>query len=147
MRAFLGDPAVSKALEKAEVPGSIAERAALAGGAPGNLIGDLSRGRSIAAARKLIDAALAPSESARHAAVMGIGGSGARGSFSDTLDAMLVIIGERMRSALHDSDEARALAASRAADAVTRAREHAGGNVNPQLITAQLLRELSASLS
>ena len=74
-------------------------------------------------------------------------GSGARGSFTDTLDAMLVLIGERMRASLHDADEARALGASRAADAVTLARERASGNVNPQLITARLLRELARSLS
>ena len=72
-------------------------------------------------------------------------GSGARGSFTDTLDAMLVLIGERMRASLHDADEARALERV-AADAVTLARERASGNVNPQLITARLLRELARSL-
>ena len=147
MRAFLADPVVSSALDESGVPRSAAERLSLAGGAPGQLFGDESRGRSIAAARKLMDAALAQNESARYAAAMSVGGSGARGSFTDTLDAMLVLIGERMRAALHDADEARALGASRAADAVTRARERAGGNVNPQLITARLLNELTASLS
>lgn len=147
MRGFLADTAISQALAKAGAPSSTSERLALAAGAPGALIGDESRVRSISAARKLMDAALSTNESARHAAVLAIGGSGARGSFSDTLDAMLVLIGERMRSALHDSDEARALAASRAADAVALARQRAGGNVNPQLITAQLLRELATSLA
>jgi len=147
MRAFLADPIVSAALDEFGAPRSAAERLSLAAGAPGQLLGDESRGRSIAAARKLIDAALAKNESARHAAAVSIGGSGARGSFTDTLDAMLVLIGERMRAALHEADEARAFGASRAADAVTRARERAGGNVNPQLITARLLRELSTSLS
>ncbi len=147
MRAFLADPVVSAALDEAGVPRSAAERIALAAGAPGQLFGDESRGRSIVAARKLMDAALASNESVRHAATLAIGSSGARGSFTDTLDAMLVLIGERMRSAIHDSDESRALAASRAADAVGRARERASGNVNPQLITAQLLHELATSLS
>ncbi len=147
MRSFLADPTVSEALDKAGAPRSAAERLSLAGGAPGELFGDEARGRAIRAARKLLDAALAPRESARHAAVLAVGASGARGAFSDTLDAMLMLVGERMRAALHDSDEARALAASRAADAVARARDQAGGNVNPQLIAARLLRELSASLS
>ena len=147
VRAFLADPLVSTALNEAGVPNSTAERVALAAGAPGRLFGDESRGRSIIAARKLIDAALASNQSVRHAATMGIGGSGARGSFTDTLDAMLVLIGERMRSALHEADDARALGASRAADAVGRARERASGNVNPQLITAQLLLELAESLA
>jgi DNA polymerase-3 subunit delta' len=147
VRAFLADPRVSAALDEAGLPKSASERVALAAGAPGRLFGDESRGRSIIAARKLIDAALSPKESQRYAATLAIGSSGARGSFTDTLDAMLVLIGERMRSALHDSDDERALAASRAADAVGRARERASGNVNPQLITAQLLRELASSLS
>ena len=147
MRAFLADPIVSSALDESGAPRSAAERLSLAAGAPGQLFGDESRGRSIAAARKLMDAALGQNESARHAAAMSVGGSGARGSFTDTLDAMLVLIGERMRAALHDADEARALGASRAADAVTRARERASGNVNPQLITARLLRELATSLA
>ncbi len=147
MRAFLADPVVSSALDESGAPRSASERLSLAAGAPGQLFGDESRGRSIAAARKLMDAALAKHESARYAAAMSVGGSGARGSFTETLDAMLVLIGERMRAALHDADEARALGASRAADAVTRARERAGGNVNPQLITARLLKELAANLS
>lgn len=147
MRAFLSDPLVSSALDESGAPRSAAERLSLAAGAPGELLGDESRGRSITAARRLMDAAIGQSEAARHAAAMSVGGSGARGSFTDTLDAMLVLIGERMRAALHDSDEARALGASRAADAVTRARERASGNVNPQLITARLLRELATSLA
>lgn len=147
MRAFLADPVVSEALDKAGAPKSTAERLSLAGGAPGQLLGDESKGRAIKAARKLLDAALAPNESARHAAVMAVGASGARGAFSDTLDAMLMLVGERMRAALHDSDEARALRASRAADALARALSQANGNVNPQLIAARLLRELSGSLS
>ena len=53
----------------------------------------------------------------------------------------------QMLQTLHESDEARALRASRAADAVARARTQADGNVNPQLIAARLLRELSASLA
>jgi DNA polymerase III subunit delta' len=147
MRSFLSDPRVSEALDKAGLPKSTAERVALASGSPGRLFGDESRGRSIVAARRLMDAALASNKSARHAATLAIGGSGARASFTDTLDAMLVLIGERMRAALHDSDDARALGASRAADAVARARERASGNVNPQLITAQLLHDLATNLS
>jgi len=116
MRSFLADPTVSEALDKAGAPRSASERLSLAGGAPGELFGDEARGRAIRAARKLLDAALAPKESARHAAVLAVGASGARGAFSDTLDAMLMLVGERMRAALHDSDEARALAASRDLD-------------------------------
>jgi DNA polymerase III subunit delta' len=147
MRAFLADPLVETALEAAGAPKAVSERLSLAAGAPGMLFGDEARARAIAAARKLLDAALAKNQSERYAAVMAVGGSGARGAFTDTLDAMLVLIGERMRAALHDSDEKRALGASRAADSVAKARTYAGGNVNPQLIAANLLRELSVHLA
>ncbi len=147
MRAFLADPQVTRALDEAGAPKSINERLSLANGSPGQLLGDEARGKAIRAARKLLDAALAPNESARHAAVMGVGASGARGAFSDVLDAMLILVAERMRAALHDADEALASRASRAVDAISLAREQAGGNVNPQLITARLLRELATSLS
>ena len=147
VRAFLSDPVVASALADTDGAKSTAEWVGIAAGAPGELFGNESKSRSIAAARKLIDAALSPRESARHAATLSIGGAGARGSYADVLDSLLVLIGERMRAALHDSDARRALGASRAADAVARAAEQADGNVNPQLITARLLRELSSNLS
>lgn len=147
LRAFLADPLAAAALDKAGAPKSAVERLSVASGAPGALLMDEARGKAIRTARRLIDAAVSPNQSARYAALMGVGSSGARGAFSDTLDAILVLIGERMRAALHESDEARALRASRAADAVARARTQADGNVNPQLIAARLLRELAASLA
>nr|MBA3405212.1 hypothetical protein [Gemmatimonadaceae bacterium] len=51
------------------------------------------------------------------------------------------------RGALHDNDERRAFAASRASDAVGRAQARASGNVNPMLIASRLLRELAKELS
>jgi hypothetical protein len=56
------------------------------------------------------------------------------------------LLGERMREALHGGDERAAAAASRAVDAALKAKQHATGNVNPQLITSRLLRELSGTL-
>ena len=147
MRSFLVDPLAAAALDKAGAPKSTVERLSIASGAPGILLADEARGKAIRAARRLIDAAVSPNESARYAALMGVGSSGARGAFSDTLDAILILVGERMRAALHESDEARALRASRAADAVARARTQADGNVNPQLIAARLLRDLASSLA
>ena len=100
----------------------------------------------MASARRLIDAATAPHASSRHAAAMGVGASGARGSFTDILDSLIIILGERMRAALHDGNNERAVAASRAADLVGQAKVRASGNVNPQLITAGLLSDLSSAL-
>jgi len=146
VREFLADPVVSAALDKTAVPKSVNERAQLAGGAPGTLFGGEARGKAMASARKLIDAATAPNASTRHAAALAVGAAGARGAFTDILDSMIIILGERMRAALHEGNNERAVAASRAADAVGQAKIKAGGNVNPQLITSGLLRDLSTAL-
>lgn len=145
VRAFLSDPLVQQTLDK-DGARPVSERVQAAGGAPGTLIGDDVRGKAMAAARKLLDAATAPHVSARHAASMTVGATGARGGFTDILDSLLVILGERMRAALHDGNEQRALAVSRASDLVGSARLRAAGNVNPQLLAASLLRGLSNAL-
>jgi len=146
VREFLADPVVSAALDKTGAPKSVNERAQLAASAPGTLFGGEAKGKAMASARKLIDAATAPLASTRYAAAMSVGAAGARGAFTDILDSLVIILGERMRAALHDGNRDRALAASRAADAVGQAKIRAGGNVNPQLITSGLLRDLSAAL-
>lgn len=146
VREFLGDPVASAALDKSGSPKSVNERAQLAAGAPGTLFGGEARGKAMASARKLIDAATAEKASVRYAAALGVGAAGARGTFTDILDSLFIILGERMRAALHDGNQDRAVAASRAADAVGQAKIRASGNVNPQLITSNLLRELSAAL-
>lgn len=145
MRAFLADPAAAGALDAAGTR-SATERIQLANGAPGNLFGDESRMRAMSAARRLVEAATSPNSSARHAAALGVGASGARGGFTEVLDSLIVILGERMRAAIHDGNEQRALAVSRMADKVGEARILATGNVNPQLLTASLLRDLSTAL-
>jgi hypothetical protein len=146
MRAFLSDETIAAALDAAGAPRSINERLQLAAGAPGALVGDDARSRAMAAARRLIDAAVAHQPSARHVAALAVGATGARGGFTDVLDSLIVILSERMRAALHDGNEKRALAVSRVSEKVGEARILATGNVNPQLITANLLRELSTAL-
>jgi DNA polymerase-3 subunit delta' len=143
MRAFLSDETIAAALDAAGAPRSINERLQLAAGA---LVGDDARSRAMAAARRLIDAAVAHQPSARHVAALAVGATGARGGFTDVLDSLIVILSERMRAALHDGNEKRALAVSRVSEKVGEARILATGNVNPQLITANLLRELSTAL-
>jgi DNA polymerase-3 subunit delta' len=146
VRAFLADPLVSSALDESTGVRSVNERVQLASGAPGSLFGDDARGKAMTAARRLLDAAAAPHASARYAAAMGVGASGARGGFTDILDSLIVILGERMRAALHDGNEQKAFAVSRASESVGRARILASSNVNPQLIMASLLRDLSSAL-
>jgi DNA polymerase-3 subunit delta' len=143
MREFLSDETVQEALDSSSSSRSINERLQLANGAPGSLLGDDVKSKAMTAARKLLDAAVANQASARHAAALAVGSSGARGAFTDVLDSLVIILGERMRAALHDGNEQRALAVSRVAEKVGEARTLATSNVNPQLITANLLREIS----
>jgi len=144
-RAFLAEPRVLEALGGNGAK-FINDKTQAAGGRPGILFGDEARDKAMATARRLLDAAAAPHASARHAAALSIGATGARGSFTDILDALLIILGERMRAALHDGNEQRAFAVSKASDLVGDARIRASGNVNPQLLAAGLLRELSEAL-
>ncbi len=146
MKDFIADPVVTVALESAGIVRSVNEQIQLAGGAPGNLFGDDARGRAMTAARKLLDAAASKQSSDRYAAALAVGASGARGGFSDVLDSLILILAERMRAALHDGNEARALAVSRAADKVGEAKILATGNVNPQLITASLMLDLQRAV-
>jgi DNA polymerase-3 subunit delta' len=74
------------------------------------------------------------------------GAAKARGAFSTSLDALTSLLHERARAALQRGNLDAARAASRALDDVEQAKERASGNVNPQLITSQLLRRLEDQL-
>jgi DNA polymerase-3 subunit delta' len=145
VRDFVSNPVVTESLgitgQKA-----VNEKVTQAAGAPGLLFGDEARSKAMAAARKILEAAASRQASQRHLATMSVGGAGARGSFTDILDALIILLGERMRAALHDGNNDRALAVSRASDLVGDARIRASGNVNPQLLVAGLMRELSSAL-
>jgi DNA polymerase-3 subunit delta' len=144
--AFLADSGVAAALDADRgLPKGAAERARLAAGAPGSLIG---RGEQVAAdeaARRLLEAATAP-RAARFRIAFAQGGARARGAYSDVLDALTALLHERARDAARRRDDRAALGAARAVDGVERAKALAAGNVNPSLVTASLLRALSASL-
>lgn len=116
---------------------------ARAQGAPGTLVGGSERGAAVAEAERLLRAALEGSRADRLRAAFGQGASKARGAYSDVLDALT----ERLHAVARDSVDrlpGRALAAARAMDAVERAKQRAAGNVSPQLVTAELLRDMTA---
>lgn len=145
VKAFLSDPAVKPALDK-ERRTTEAERLRVAAGAPGRLLSGETNARATLAARKIMDAAVGDRRWNRYAAALTQGSVSARGAFSDTLEALVELLGERARDALHREDHTAAAAAARAVDSVMRAQTRATGNVSPQLIAAKLIRELSVTL-
>ena len=95
--AFLDDPEVSKHVKV----GSRAEMVASASGAPGMLLASDDTKGAFNSARQMLDAALQPTgpqgtaERVKVAARQGV--TGARGAFSDTLDALVHLLHERAR--------------------------------------------------
>jgi DNA polymerase-3 subunit delta' len=139
---FLGDDAVRGMLNAdSDAPHGEDERMRAADGLPGALLGAAGRSEALAQARRILESRAEPIAD-RYLIAVGQGVGKARGGFSETLDAVTVLLHDRARAALGMSDEAGALAAARAIDAVERAKALAHGNVSPQLVAAALLNEL-----
>jgi DNA polymerase-3 subunit delta' len=145
VRAFVENPAVKRILDKSSRASS-AERVRAAAGAPGRLLTGEDDAKATISARKIIDAATGTRRALHYSAALSQGAAGARGSFTDTLDVLVDLLGERVRDALHRQDNGAAASASKAVDAVLRAQTYASGNVSPQVVTAKLIRELSTTL-
>jgi DNA polymerase-3 subunit delta' len=134
---------VAELLAGRGVSGDLEALVARAQGAPGALVAAGGAGAARAEAERLLRAALDGTRADRFRGAFGQGASRARGAFSDVLDALT----ERLHALTRDvvsRHPARALAAARAMDAVERAKARAAGNVSPQLVTAELLREMTA---
>lgn len=138
VRDFLADPAVSAALGSA--PSS--ELVRLAAGAPGTLIGSGDRAVALARAKALLAAAEGGVE-LRLRAAFASGSGKSRGAFSDVLDALTVLVHDRVRDAAARGDEPAARRTARLVPAIEEAKRAAEGNANPQLVTAQLLETIS----
>lgn len=142
VRAFVSDPAVESALEGEREAEALV---AAAGGAPGSLFGEAARGVSTAAARKLVSAAFDTDKSGPYEAALSQSIAGARGGFSEMLNALTTVLAERTRDALRRGDDRQARGGVRGIGAVEIAKVRADGNVNPQLLTWKLLRDLQDS--
>ena len=116
----------------------------LASGAPGRLIERESWLVAVRQATRILDAATSDDRTRQMRVALGAGAAGARGKFSDALDALTVALHDRARAAAQRGDEAVARGAARAVDAVEQAKEMASRNVSPQLLTASLLRQIAA---
>ena len=145
VRHFLSDDTVRAALDRSGVVGGVDERVALAAGAPGTLLGAGARGDAHAAALTFLAAADAGRQDQMSAA-FALGGSKARGFFSDLLDALTLLLHQRARESVARSDRRGALRAIQAVDAVERVKEMAAGNVSPQLLGATLMKQMRGNL-
>lgn len=121
-------------------------RADLLGGAPGRILNESEDAQAITVARRMLDAAAGRTPE-RFSLALTRGVSNARGAFTDSLDALTVLLSERTRAAVARDDRQSAARLAAAADLVEVAKERAAGNVNPQLITAKLVLDLSEHLS
>jgi DNA polymerase-3 subunit delta' len=140
LRAFLADPLVRNRLGDTLTPDAAVK---LAGGAPGALLSSGTHTEALEAARELLEAA-GQGRAAWSRAALSVGATGARGKFSEMLDALLLLLTEGQRGALAQQNPGRALAISEAVEAVERAKERASGNANPQLLAAALIPSLAA---
>lgn len=140
--AVLGEPAMKAAIAAADIPPRLDEQRRLAAGAPGSLLARAEWGEALARARRMLDAASDGDRRERYRVALRQGSSKARGAFSTSLDALTVLLHERVRAATDRGHSAVAVAAARALDAVEDAKEQAAGNVNPQLVTNELLGRL-----
>jgi DNA polymerase-3 subunit delta' len=146
MDAFLDDAAVSRTLARV----TREEALARANGAPGELFAGESMAAAFGSARKLLDAALAPNtpdgmaERVKAAARQGV--AGARGSFSDTLDALTHLLHARTQQLVHAGRESDARRTASALVHVETAKTKAQGNVSPQLLSAALVSTLHRTL-
>jgi DNA polymerase-3 subunit delta' len=140
--AFLSDPTVEEHLDLGN-NARTDEITRLAGGAPGRLVSRESWNLALASAEKILEAATTPDRGPKMRIALSQGAAGARGKFSETLDALTVLLHDRAKSASKRGDEGLALNAAKAIQAVEDAKEHAYHNVNPQLLTAGLLRQIA----
>lgn len=149
MHAFLHDDAV-----RARLGASAAEESALlaqAGGCPGRLLEDAAGTEARDAARRLLDAALAPrspdGDALRALVAASTGVSKARGAYADALDALGALLHERIRDAIDRQLERHARRCATAIATLEAYKLRTQQNVTPQLLTAALLDDLADLLA
>lgn len=146
VEAFLHDPAVARALGQRPVE----EARRHAAGAPGVLFGEGAQEGALAEAQALLQGALLPGTPAGTAERVLLaarqGGKGARGAFSATLDALVQLLHHRARHLAEEGEDAGARRTAASVLEVEQAKARARGNVNPQLLAAQLLATLHRTL-
>jgi DNA polymerase-3 subunit delta' len=140
--AVLAEPAMQEAILAARGPRKLAEQRAAANGAPGALVAGAEWADALARARRMLDAASNGDRREQMRTALMQGSSKARGAFATSLEALTTLLHERVRASVDRGNAPSARAAARALDFVEAAKTRATGNVNPQLITSELLRQI-----
>ena len=104
-------------------------------------------GEALVRARRMLDAAASRNQREQMRTALLQGSNRARGAFSTALDALTALLHDRVRSAAEGGSTRAASGAARALACVEAAKEQATANVNPQLITSELLRQLETNLT
>lgn len=143
----LSEPAMRDAIADVGGPPSLPEQRRVAGGAPGSLLAGADWAEALARAGRMLDAASNGDRREQMKAALLQGSNKARGAFTTALDALTTLLHDRARSAIERGNERGAAAAARALDEVELAKERAAGNVNPQLVTSELIRQLEGILT
>jgi len=140
MKAFAADPVVAPLLDLGPKAGELIKAVA---GAPGRLAERDAWAAAIDQATRFLEAAANPDRGRAARVALSQGTTGARGKFSETLDALTSLLHERARAAVSRGENQRAKGASQAIALVEETKELTTTNVNPQLLTAALLRDLA----
>ena len=143
----LSEPAMQAAISSAGGSKKRDEQRRLANGAPGSLLANAEWEDALERARRMLEAATRRDRAEQMRTSLSQGTNKARGSFSTSLDALTLLLHEKVRSASLSGDAEAATNAACALDHVERAKTRATGNVNPQLITSELLRQLEALIA
>jgi DNA polymerase-3 subunit delta' len=147
MDAFLADAVVARKLARTPYE----EQVARANGAPGALFGDDSMSAAFANARLLLEAAVAPrnpdgaAQRIKAAARQGV--AGARGAFSDTLDALTHLLHARTHHLVQAGRDIDARRTASVMPIVEATKSKAQNNVSPNLLAASLLRAMHRVLA
>ena len=144
---WLGEASVTDALKKLNLPAGAPERAAIAAGAPGRLLGASASDAAFDLARRFIETAQSGDAERATKLAMSQGSAGARGAFTDLLDAIETELRNLMKQAVRTGDDTLARGTAIAVESIEEAKALAGGNVNPQLIAWALLTSLGDALA
>lgn len=137
---------IKNALTPLQLPSDDRAAVGIAAGAIGRLLDSQSRASSTQTAKRFVQVARKGDQQLAASLALAQTGWGARGGFSDTLDALVEELIDEVRAALEGGDEALARAAAAAVDLVEEAKTRAHGNNNPQLIASNLISEMTRLL-